>query len=186
MDEEGWIPLAVVANFNRVRMLTPDMMLIVDALRDSSVEVAKDSAYLRAKDTWSNWILPPQQRDLSHKPTGAKPEAAAAGSAQEEGAAAAPAAAEGSSTQGEGAAAAAVAAAGPVAAAVAQASPTKAAPAPSAPVPAPAAAKAKAKPAVDDDEENLDEDEDLFEMDEVGQKKEGVGLHASMHACIGP
>jgi len=37
MDDEGWIPLAVVANFNRVRMLTTDMMLIVDALRDSSV-----------------------------------------------------------------------------------------------------------------------------------------------------
>ncbi len=37
MDDEGWIPLAVVANFNRVRMLTTDMVLIADALRDSEV-----------------------------------------------------------------------------------------------------------------------------------------------------
>eukprot|EP00798_Chlamydomonas_sp_ICE-L_P002056 gene2056-18233_t len=69
MDEKGWIPLAVVANFNRVRMLTPDMMLIVEAMRDSSiVEVAADSAYLRARGVWDKWILPFQQRDLSHNP----------------------------------------------------------------------------------------------------------------------
>ena len=37
MDDEGWIPLALVVTFNRVRMLTTDMMLIVDALRDSKV-----------------------------------------------------------------------------------------------------------------------------------------------------
>jgi len=37
MDDEGWIPLSVVANFRRVCMLTPDFMMIVDALRDSDV-----------------------------------------------------------------------------------------------------------------------------------------------------
>jgi la-related protein 1 len=62
MDEQGWIPLAIIANFNRVRMLTPNMMLIVEALKESSlVEVALDSAYVRAKGTWKTWILPPQQ-----------------------------------------------------------------------------------------------------------------------------
>lgn len=69
MDEKGWIPLAVVAQFNRVRMLTPDYSLIVDALRESKlVEVSKDMSMLRAKDTWEKWILPPQQRDLAHNP----------------------------------------------------------------------------------------------------------------------
>ncbi|KAL6752330.1 hypothetical protein V8C86DRAFT_2756979 [Haematococcus lacustris] len=69
MDEHGYIPLAVVANFNRVRMLTPDMMLILEAMRDSSiVEVSSDNAYLRARGSWAQWILPPQQRDLSHTP----------------------------------------------------------------------------------------------------------------------
>ncbi|GAX78278.1 hypothetical protein CEUSTIGMA_g5720.t1 [Chlamydomonas eustigma] len=69
MDEQGWIPLAIIANFNRVRMLTPNMMLIVEALKESTlVEVAPDSAYVRAKGTWETWILPPQQRDLAHNP----------------------------------------------------------------------------------------------------------------------
>lgn len=77
MDENGWIPLAVVANFNRVRMLTPDLVLIVDAMRESSVvEVSKDGTMLRARDKWTQWILPPQQRDLSHNPAVTKAEAA--------------------------------------------------------------------------------------------------------------
>ena len=59
MDAEGWIPLAVVANFNRVRMLTPDMMLIVEAVKDSLlVEVSAESTYLRAKDSWQKWVEP--------------------------------------------------------------------------------------------------------------------------------
>jgi hypothetical protein len=37
MDEAGWIPMPVIANFNRVRMLTPDLMLITDALKTSDI-----------------------------------------------------------------------------------------------------------------------------------------------------
>ena len=33
MDENGWIPLAIIANFNRVRMLTPNLVLIVESLQ---------------------------------------------------------------------------------------------------------------------------------------------------------
>jgi La domain len=33
MDDGGWIPVAVIAQFNRVRMLTPDLTIIVDALQ---------------------------------------------------------------------------------------------------------------------------------------------------------
>ena len=77
MDDAGWIPVVVIANFNRVRMLTPDLMLIVDSLKDSSiVEVSKDNAYIRARENHAMWVLPPQQRDLSHNPP-ARPAAAA-------------------------------------------------------------------------------------------------------------
>ncbi|KAG1669191.1 hypothetical protein FOA52_001442 [Chlamydomonas sp. UWO 241] len=88
MDDHGWIPLAVIANFNRVRMLTPDMMLIAEAVRDAPcVEVSLDAAYLRAKDDWDKWVLPAQQRDLAHHAGPAAPpppstaSAASAGSA---------------------------------------------------------------------------------------------------------
>ncbi|GLC63381.1 hypothetical protein PLESTF_000030300 [Pleodorina starrii] len=79
MDDNGWIPLAVVANFNRVRILTLDWTLIVDAMADSPiVEVSSDSTMLRARENWDRWILPPQQRDLSHNPAAIKAAPAAA------------------------------------------------------------------------------------------------------------
>ncbi|GIL71970.1 hypothetical protein Vretifemale_2399, partial [Volvox reticuliferus] len=79
MDDNGWIPLAVVANFNRVRILTLDWTLIVDAMSDSPiVEVSSDSTMLRARENWDRWVLPPQQRDLSHNPAAIKAAPAAA------------------------------------------------------------------------------------------------------------
>ena len=146
MDEKGWIPLAVVANFNRVRMLTPDMMLIVEAMRDSPiVEVAKDSAYLRARETWESWILPLQQRDLSHNPVSPKQSDVALESgvdgqrdAQQVASANKPALSHVESSK----------------------------PSPAKPVPMVSPSQAAAK-----DEE--DEEEDLFEMDEVGQQNNG-------------
>uniref|UniRef100_A0A7S0RZZ7 HTH La-type RNA-binding domain-containing protein n=1 Tax=Chlamydomonas leiostraca TaxID=1034604 RepID=A0A7S0RZZ7_9CHLO len=162
MDEDGWIPLAVVANFNRVRMLTPDMMLIVDAMKDSSVvEVSKDSAYLRQKEAWNKWILPPQQRDLSHKPsTSSKSAEGSTEAGKEASAPTAPATISAPEHAVPIMAAAASPAAGSLAAAAAQASPSKPA-APASAAPAAPAAKKKAA-----DEDDLDEDDDLFEMDE--------------------
>mgnify|MGYP002389602744 CR=1 FL=1 len=32
MNGEGWIPCHVVASFNRVRMLTPDLALVIKAM----------------------------------------------------------------------------------------------------------------------------------------------------------
>ena len=69
MDNDGYIPLGMVANFNRVRMLTPDPGLIVEALQDSTVvELSKDGEYVRVSSNHQQWVLPPQQRDLAHKP----------------------------------------------------------------------------------------------------------------------
>ncbi|MCO5602282.1 hypothetical protein L7F22_056411 [Adiantum nelumboides] len=58
MDEQGFIPVSVIANFNRVKMLTPNPGLILDALRNSAVvEVQGDK--LRKRDDWAKWLLPP-------------------------------------------------------------------------------------------------------------------------------
>ncbi|KAH7292302.1 hypothetical protein KP509_29G061100 [Ceratopteris richardii] len=67
MDEQGFIPVSVIANFNRVKMLTPNPGLILDALRNSSVvEVQGDK--LRKRDDWAKWLLPPSHYGPS--PTG--------------------------------------------------------------------------------------------------------------------
>lgn len=58
MDEQGFIPVSVIANFNRVKMLTPNPGLILDAMRNSSVvEVQVDK--MRKRDEWAKWLLPP-------------------------------------------------------------------------------------------------------------------------------
>lgn len=64
MSEGGWIPAAVIANFNRVRMLTPDLAVIISSLHSSSVvELSPDGALMRARENWQNWVLPTAQRD---------------------------------------------------------------------------------------------------------------------------
>ena len=64
MDGGGWIPTAVIASFNRVRMLTPDLAVILEALRDSMlVETSGDLLSIRARDGWAQWVLPPEERD---------------------------------------------------------------------------------------------------------------------------
>lgn len=71
MDDEGWIAGSVIAGFNRVRMLTPDLAVIVSALADSStVELSPDGLLLRPRDNWRNWVLPVEQRDpTAHAPS---------------------------------------------------------------------------------------------------------------------
>ena len=66
MNEEGWIALHVIASFNRVRMLTPDLAMIMEALTDSStVELSGDNLFIRPRASYQQWILPEAQRDAS-------------------------------------------------------------------------------------------------------------------------
>ncbi|CAM6075640.1 unnamed protein product [Sphagnum tenellum] len=57
MDDQGFIPVSVIANFNRVRMLTEDQTVILDALRNSSV-VELQGEKMRKRHDWVNWLLP--------------------------------------------------------------------------------------------------------------------------------
>ncbi|KAJ7297145.1 hypothetical protein O6H91_Y077000 [Diphasiastrum complanatum] len=57
MDEQGFIPVSVIASFNRVRMWTDDRNMILNALCNSKVvEVQGDK--LRKRGDWSLWLLP--------------------------------------------------------------------------------------------------------------------------------
>eukprot|EP00891_Asterochloris_glomerata_P000534 jgi/Astpho2/534/gw1.00011.197.1_t len=58
MNEEGWIPLPVIAGFNRVRMLTPDAGMIICALAGSRlVELSADGMLLRPHSNWRQWVM---------------------------------------------------------------------------------------------------------------------------------
>eukprot|EP00898_Chlorokybus_atmophyticus_P004472 jgi/Chlat1/5025/Chrsp32S04986 len=66
MDEYGFIPVSVIASFNRVRMLTTDTDMILEALQGSSiVEIQGDK--LRKAEDWQSWLLPatPQDRPVA-------------------------------------------------------------------------------------------------------------------------
>ncbi|KAI8377285.1 hypothetical protein BD560DRAFT_348809 [Blakeslea trispora] len=62
MDVEGYVPLSLIASFNRVRGLTSDMSLVRGSLDLSKVLQVKqkdgDQLFLRKKDGWETWVLP--------------------------------------------------------------------------------------------------------------------------------
>ena len=64
MDSQGWVEIEVIAAFNRVRMLTPDLSIIASALSSSeTTEVSADGMFLRARVGHERWVLPEEQRE---------------------------------------------------------------------------------------------------------------------------
>ncbi|XP_073012239.1 la-related protein 1C-like [Typha latifolia] len=58
MDDQGWVRLSVIANFNKVKQLTSNIQLILEAVRGSTV-VEVQGMRIRRRIDWRNWILPP-------------------------------------------------------------------------------------------------------------------------------
>ncbi|CAG8559930.1 7485_t:CDS:10 [Diversispora eburnea] len=57
MDMEGYVPIALLAGFNRVKALTMDLDLVREALLNSYiVEVNEDK--VRKREGWDFWLLP--------------------------------------------------------------------------------------------------------------------------------
>ena len=69
MDPEGYLPVTLVASFNRVRSLTNDVTFIVDSVQDSTVVEVKDGKF-RPIDDPDSWPIAADQPDpvLSPKP----------------------------------------------------------------------------------------------------------------------
>lgn len=69
MDSEGYLPVTLVASFNRVRSLTNDVTFIVQAVQDSEIVEVKDGKF-RPKNNPDSWPLTPDQPDpvISPKP----------------------------------------------------------------------------------------------------------------------
>ncbi|XP_071733102.1 la-related protein 1C-like [Rutidosis leptorrhynchoides] len=55
MDEEGWVPISLIAGFRRVQLITKDIQVILTSLRDStSLEIQGDK--VRRRTDWRRWI----------------------------------------------------------------------------------------------------------------------------------
>ncbi|KAJ0964060.1 hypothetical protein J5N97_029182 [Dioscorea zingiberensis] len=60
MDDQGWVPVSVIAGFNKVKQLTNDEQFILDTIRVSSLlEVQGDK--IRKRNDWMIWLLPSHQ-----------------------------------------------------------------------------------------------------------------------------
>ncbi|KAG0258051.1 La ribonucleoprotein domain member 1B [Mortierella polycephala] len=60
MNSEGYVPLELVANFNRVKNLTTDHALIKEALKDSK-EIEMQGNTIRRRGDWATWVFPRQE-----------------------------------------------------------------------------------------------------------------------------
>ncbi|XP_020216475.1 la-related protein 1C [Cajanus cajan] len=58
MDDQGWVPIKLIAGFNKVMHLTDNIQIILDAVRTSSVvEVQVDK--IRRRNDWRRWVMAP-------------------------------------------------------------------------------------------------------------------------------
>lgn len=58
MDDQGWVPIKLIAGFNKVLILTDNIQLILDSVRMSTiVEVQGDK--VRRRNDWSRWLVLP-------------------------------------------------------------------------------------------------------------------------------
>ncbi|CAB3403158.1 unnamed protein product [Caenorhabditis bovis] len=60
MNNDGYLPLSLIASFPRVRALTEDLLLIGEGLRESTkIELSPDGTLIRAREDPTKWPLPP-------------------------------------------------------------------------------------------------------------------------------
>ncbi|CAH9115417.1 unnamed protein product [Cuscuta epithymum] len=69
MDNHGWVPISIIADFKRVKSMSTDIPFILDALQgSSSVEVQGDK--VRRRDEWFKYIrATPDQKSSPPVPT---------------------------------------------------------------------------------------------------------------------
>ncbi|KAI0777277.1 hypothetical protein BD413DRAFT_609667 [Trametes elegans] len=62
MDSRGWIPIPLIASFNRVRTLTTDAQLVTDVLTLSSLVEVRDG-YVRMRQ-WQQFVFPNARKSI--------------------------------------------------------------------------------------------------------------------------
>ncbi|KAJ4842428.1 hypothetical protein Tsubulata_027293 [Turnera subulata] len=57
MDDQGWVPIKLIAGFKKVSLLTDNVQLILESIKSSNmVEVQGDK--VRRRNDWGRWIMP--------------------------------------------------------------------------------------------------------------------------------
>ncbi|CAJ2635829.1 unnamed protein product [Trifolium pratense] len=60
MDDQGWVPLSLIAGFKKVKFLTDNIQIVLDAVQTSNV-VEVQGGKIRRRNEWMNWITPSTQ-----------------------------------------------------------------------------------------------------------------------------
>ncbi|XP_071703453.1 la-related protein 1C-like [Rutidosis leptorrhynchoides] len=79
MDEEGWVPVTLIAGFHRVQSLTSDIQMILSCLTDSAI-VEVQGETLRRRDDWRKWVNRSTNIDLLPDSSSQSPHSAVDGS----------------------------------------------------------------------------------------------------------
>ncbi|KAK8942779.1 hypothetical protein KSP39_PZI008882 [Platanthera zijinensis] len=66
LDEQGWVSISKIADFNRVKKMTTSIPLILDSLLSSKVIEVQDEMIRRSD--WSEWILKSKSESAETKP----------------------------------------------------------------------------------------------------------------------
>ncbi|XP_076883119.1 la-related protein 1C-like [Bidens hawaiensis] len=67
MDEEGWVPLTLIAGFHRVKSLTSDLQMVLSSIKDSTI-VEVQGETLRRRNDWRKWVKPSVSLPLDSTP----------------------------------------------------------------------------------------------------------------------
>ncbi|XP_071697860.1 la-related protein 1C-like [Rutidosis leptorrhynchoides] len=79
MDEEGWVPVTLIAGFRRVQSLTTDIQMILSCLTNSAV-VEVQGETVRRRDDWRKWVPPFTNIDSAADSSSQSPRSAVDGS----------------------------------------------------------------------------------------------------------
>lgn len=75
MDDQGWIPISLIASFNRVKQLTMEVQVVRDVLNLSSLTEVKGEYVRMVSEQWRQFVLPTALRSnvchpVEPEPTG--------------------------------------------------------------------------------------------------------------------
>ncbi|KAG6522048.1 hypothetical protein ZIOFF_019182 [Zingiber officinale] len=68
MDDQGWVPVSLIATFNMVKRVTTSTAVILNALRDST-ELEIQAEKIRRREDWMRWLLPSMENPNGHGST---------------------------------------------------------------------------------------------------------------------
>lgn len=68
MDDQGWIPISLIASFNRVKKLTTEVNLVCDVLNLSSLTEVKGEYVRMAREQWKQFVLPNAPKSIMCHP----------------------------------------------------------------------------------------------------------------------